>query len=257
MAALKRLTFAVIVPCFNEIEIIETCARRLLELEELHAVVLVDDGSTDGSARACAALAEKFQPRLQAVLLPANLGKNLATHAAVRQTSADVIVIFDADLTVDPVHLPAIIESFSRNLQSFVYGSRFRRAMEQGAMPRLNRWGNRFFAVWVSSLVGRRVSDVLCGVKAMPRESFLKIAPSSCRWGDFDLMFGAADQGLEFREIPLPYYRRPAGASKMKVVSAGLRFLRLCLSRTPRALARRFSPATNSSSKPEQNRHFD
>ena len=244
MTSWKRPSFAVIVPCFNEIEIIEKCARRLLEIEEFDSVVLVDDGSTDGSDRVCSAMAERFGPRLQAVLLPANVGKSMAVRSAVNETDADVILIFDADLTVDPMHLPNIVNSFSRNLNRFVYGSRFTGAMEKGAMPFLNRLGNRAFALWVSQLIGGTVSDVLCGVKAMPRESFLKIPPSTCRWGDFDMMFGAVEQNLKFQEIPLPYRRRSAGTSKMKIFKSGFLFFFLCLKYTPRALARRFSRLT-------------
>lgn len=239
MTSEKRPTVAVVVPCYDEIEIIETCATRLLEIEAVDLVALVDDGSTDGSAEACSMLAERFHPRVKAVLLPANAGKNLAVRAAASQIQADVILVFDADLTVDPAHVQLIAGCFSRGLNRFVYGSRLGPAMQKGAMPLLNRCGNRFFALWVSRLVGRKVGDVLCGVKAMPRESLLKIPPSKCRWGDFDMMFGAAEQGLEFQEIALPYKCRTAGASKMRVFKSGLYFFRLCASRSCRVLARK------------------
>lgn len=246
MTSERRPTFAVVVPCFDESELIETCATRLLEIEAIDLIAVVDDGSTDGSAQACSMLAERFHPRLKAVLLPANAGKNLAVRAAASQIQADVILVFDADLTVDPAHVQSIAGCFSRDLNRFVYGSRLGATMEKGAMPLLNRWGNRIFALWVSRLVGHKVGDVLCGVKAMPRESLLKIPPSKCRWGDFDMMFGAAEQGLEFQEIALPYKCRTAGASKMRVFKSGLYFFRLCASRSFHVLARKLSAARRS-----------
>ena len=239
MSSQKRPSFAIVVPCFNEIDSIEACVARLLRIEAIDLVVLADDGSTDGSARVCAAIAELYQPRLKSVLLPANQGKSLAVRTAASQIQADVILIFDADLTVDPSHIPLIAARFNQGLNQFVYGSRFGSAMQKGAMPLLNRIGNRVFAFWVSLLVGRKVGDALCGVKAMPRESLLRVRPSKCRWGDFDLIFGAAEQNLEFHEISVPYECRSAGASKMNSLKSGQYFFRLCMRQTMRVLARR------------------
>lgn len=223
-----RASFGVIVPCYNEKENIEECAQRLLQLDELDVITLVDDGSTDGSAEVCAKLAGRFRPRLQALLLPTNRGKNHAIHDAAQQTATDVIVILDGDLTIEPEHLRSVVQSYRASLNRFVYGSRFLLQMEAGAMPLLNRLGNRIFSIWVSWLLGKRVSDVLCGLKSMPRQALLEIPVSSCRWGDFDLMFGAARQNLEFQELPLRYRRRKKGDSKMKLIQSGWVFFVLC-----------------------------
>ncbi|MCB9265448.1 MAG: glycosyltransferase family 2 protein [Lewinellaceae bacterium] len=225
----KPTSFAVIVPCYNESGNIEKCARGLIEQEQFDEIILVDDGSTDGTSDLCELLMERYGPRLTTYHLPENKGKNYALRIGAQRARADVVIIYDADLTVSPADLSAIKPVFGQNLNNFVYGSRFIRKMEKGAMSRLNRWGNAFFAYWVSGLLNRRVTDVLCGVKAISRRNFLAIDPTHCRWGDFDLFFGAARQKLGFHEIPVFYKKRRAGASKMKVMKAGLGFFQECV----------------------------
>ncbi|MFQ5603673.1 MAG: glycosyltransferase family 2 protein [bacterium] len=224
-----KLTFAVIVPCFNEVKNIEACVFELLALELFDRVVVVDDASTDGTGRLLWTLQNRFTPRLQAFFLPKNGGKNQAVRFAAQCIECDVIVIYDADLTIAPASLRAVVSLFKQDPNRFVFGSRFADKMEKGAMPRLNRWGNLFFAFWMSRLLGRKISDVLCGVKAISRVNFLDLPPSNCRWGDFDLMFGAASKNLAFHEVPLFYQRRRADQSKMHVIRSGLSFFFKCL----------------------------
>ena len=72
---------AVLVPCYNEAGTIAACVEQLLELEGINAVLLIDDGSRDGSSAICAALAAWHAPRVKALLLPQNVGKNAAIRA--------------------------------------------------------------------------------------------------------------------------------------------------------------------------------
>lgn len=232
-------TVSVLVPCHNESGTIEDLVRGILELEMAHSIILVDDGSTDNTAALCATLARNYAPRVQALLLPTNQGKNRAVRHGAKRSDADVIVVLDADFTIDPCDLHRVIQCCESGSALFVYGSRFILPMESSAMSVPRRVGNRIFASWVSQLVGQRITDVFCGLKAIPRHALVSSEPSNCRWGDLDLVLGAASHGLDFQEVPISYRRRRAGASKMNVLRAGLYFLWLCMKETGHALFQR------------------
>ena len=220
-----------VVPCFNEARLIEPFVQELLRVESATRILLVDDGSEDGSAELCSRLARRFEPRVQAILLAVNRGKNVALRTAAAQDGADVLLAHDADLPVDQGLLCELIQRFSEAPQSFVYGSRFAAGPVKG-MTFLRRWGNALVAWWVSRLLGRRITDVLCGLKALPREALVRMPASNCRWGDLDIFFGAADQDLTFQEAPVGFAARTAGESKMRLFRHGLVFLGLCLKRS-------------------------
>jgi hypothetical protein len=102
--------------------------------------------------------------------------------------------------------------------------------MESRAMPMANWLGNKAFCFLASWVIRQRVSDTLCGTKALLRRDYeaMPLAGRE-RWGDFDLLFGAARQRLRIVEIPIHYRERIAGESKMDVATDGLLFLRACL----------------------------
>jgi glycosyltransferase involved in cell wall biosynthesis len=220
---------AAIVPCFNERDTIVACVRGLLAFREISCVAVADDGSSDGSPLLCAREARASGGRLKLFTLPCNMGKNAAVRHAARRVEADVVIVFDADLTVDAGEIPAVLALVEKEPGSFVYATRFRGPVAQSAMPRLRRWGNRILAAWVSRLTRRRMTDALCGLKALPRDVLLSRRMARCRWGDLDLIFAAAEAGLAFREIPVAYRARPAGTSKMNLLGAGASFAAQCL----------------------------
>ena len=236
---------AVLVPCYNEAGTIAACVEQLLELEGIHTVLLIDDGSRDGSSAICAALAARHAPRVKALLLPQNVGKNAAIRAGASAVSEEFLIVLDADMTVAPASIRSVLEALSggalppcqelrANSRVFAYGSRLHGNMTREAMSLAHRVGNRFFAAWVSLLLNREVGDVLCGFKALPKDVLSNMPSSACRWGDFDLFFAAADAGLRFVEIPVALAPRRAGHSKMRAFSAGLYFAYLCAGRTLR-----------------------
>jgi glycosyltransferase involved in cell wall biosynthesis len=261
---MRCASLAVLVPCYNEAGTIAVCVEQLLQLEGIDTFLLIDDGSQDGSSAICAALAARYAPRVGALLLPQNVGKNAAIRAGVSAVSEEFLIILDADMTVAPASIWSVLQALSggyagpftasmergplaggtlppcqelrANSRVFAYGSRLHDNMTRGAMSLAHRLGNRFFAAWVSLLLNREVGDVLCGFKALPKDVLSNMPSSGCRWGDFDLFFAAADAGLRFVEIPVAFAPRRAGRSKMRAFSAGLYFAYLCAGRTLRGL---------------------
>jgi hypothetical protein len=91
-----------------------------------------------------------------------------------------------------------------------------------------NYMGNRLFTILVSFIMGRRISDTLCGTKAMFKSDWTFMTMGRDPWGDYDLLFGAAQLRLTVRELPVHYRERTTGRSKMKALSHGLSLIRLC-----------------------------
>ncbi len=89
--------------------------------------------------------------------------------------------------------------------------------------------GNKAFCILASTIMRQRVSDTLCGTKALFRCDHIRMPIGGTeRWGDFDLLLGAARLRLRILEIPVHYQERRAGKSKMRLLSDGWLFLRAC-----------------------------
>jgi SAM-dependent methyltransferase len=224
----EQLSVSVIVPCHNEEGNVAECARRVPDMGAGTEIVFVDDGSKDGTREAVLAVMRE-DPRVRLVAYDTNHGKANAVRAGFDAARNDVLMILDADMTVRPEDLPKFLEPLQNGTADFVNGTRLVYPMEGKAMPAANFLGNKAFCLLVSWVMRQRVSDTLCGTKALLRRDYetMPIAGRD-RWGDFDLLFGAARQKLRVLEIPVHYQERVAGESKMNVRRDGVRFLHAC-----------------------------
>jgi SAM-dependent methyltransferase len=223
----KPLACSVVIPCYNEEGNIEECIRRIPRMGQSTEVIVVDDGSTDGTAERVRKMAGPApSPRL--ITQPSNMGKGRAVKAGCDSAGGDVIMILDADMSVAPEELPAFFDPLQKGLADFVNGTRMVYPMEGQAMRHLNYIGNKFFNTVLSWLMEQRISDTLCGTKAFLREDYRKIAMGRCRWGDFDLLIGIARLKKKILELPVHYQARVAGQSKMRVIRHGLLLARMC-----------------------------
>lgn len=227
--ARESLSVSVVVPCHNEEGNIAACARRVPDMGSGTEIIFVDDGSKDGT-RAEVLAAMEGDPRVRLVAYDTNHGKANAVRAGFDAARNDVLMILDADMTVAPEDLPKFLAPLQSGTADFVNGTRLVYPMEGQAMPTINFLGNKAFCLLVSLVLRQRVSDTLCGTKALLRRDYESMPlPGRDRWGDFDLLFGAAREKLRILEIPIHYGERAAGESKMNVRAEGPIFLRTCL----------------------------
>jgi SAM-dependent methyltransferase len=227
--ARESLSVSVVVPCHNERGNVAACARRVPDMGAGTEIIFVDDGSTDGTRAAVLAAMEE-DPRVRLVAYDTNHGKANAVRAGFDAARNDVLMILDADMTVAPEDLPKFLAPLEAGTADFVNGTRLVYPVEGRAMPTVNFIGNKAFCLLVSLVLRQRVSDTLCGTKALLRRDYESMPlPGRDRWGDFDLLFGAAREKLRILEIPIHYHERTAGESKMNVRAEGPMFLRTCL----------------------------
>jgi SAM-dependent methyltransferase len=218
---------SVVVPCYNEAGNVEECVRRVPPMGHHTEVIVVDDGSRDGTALL-------VKPELntavevRCVAYEPNRGKLHAVRTGCAAARGDILMILDADMTVPPEDLPSFYRPLHEGLADFINGTRLVYPMATGAMKLQNFIGNKLFGVLVSWLTGIHLSDTLCGTKAFFREDYRHFQMGYDPWGDFDLLFGAAQHTCKILEVPIHYQERRAGQSKMKAIRHTLALVKAC-----------------------------
>jgi len=223
----QSFSCSVVIPCYNEEDNIEQCLKRIPKMGKFTEAIVVDDGSSDNTAaKVKSALNEDIEIRL--ISYAPNKGKGYAVKMGFDAAKGDVLMILDADMAVAPEELARFFNLFEDGLADFVNGTRFIYPMSQKAMRVINYGGNKVFNLILNWIMKQRVSDTLCGTKAIMKKEYKKIVIKDCSWGDFDLLFGAAKYCLKFREMPVHYKERTAGKSKMEIFKHGWILLKVC-----------------------------
>jgi SAM-dependent methyltransferase len=218
---------SVVVPCFNEAGNIEQCIRRIPRMGRRTEVIVVDDGSHDGTADL---VKPELNPTvdLRSISYRPNRGKLHAVRAGFEAANGDILMILDADMTVPPEDLPYFYKPLRDGLADFINGTRLIYPMANRAMKLQNFYGNKLFGALVTWLTGSHLSDTLCGTKAFFREDYRHFLMGYDPWGDFDLLFGAAQNAGKILEVPIHYDERRAGQSKMKALRHAWALLKAC-----------------------------
>jgi len=231
----RPLSCTVVVPCRNEIDNVANLVDRLPAIGTHTELIFVDGASTDGTPERIDELIRDHPERDIKLLRQAgDTGKAGATFQGFSAAACDVAMILDADMTVRPEDLPRFFDALAEGVADFANGTRMIFPMASGAMPGLNNTGNRIFSRYMSWLVGSRITDTLCGTKALFSKDFdeiLRVRPlfgGHDPWGDFDLIMGAAYTGLRIVDVPIRYEAREAGESKMRPFSHGFALAETC-----------------------------
>lgn len=142
------MQLSVIVPVYNEEATVAEVVARLQRLSVTLEILLVDDGSTDGTPARLSALAA---PNVRVFRHARNQGKGAAIRTALPHVQGDVVIIQDADLECDPADIPRLIEPVLDGRADVVYGSRFLGAAHR-VSPYTFYLGNRILT-WVTCLL--------------------------------------------------------------------------------------------------------
>ncbi|MFQ5953586.1 MAG: glycosyltransferase [Kiloniellales bacterium] len=218
---LGRPSVSVVVPCRNERGNVEAAVLRMPRLCDDIEIIYVEGGSSDGTYEECLRVRDAYPDRDIKVLRQPGKGKNDAVRTGFATARGQVLMILDADLTVPPEDLAKFYQALVTGKGNFINGSRLIYPMAEGAMPHLNYWANRSFAKLFSWLLNQRITDTLCGTKALTKADYQRIVEDRAYFGefdpfgDFDLILGATKQHLKIIEIPIRYHARRYGASEI------------------------------------------
>jgi glycosyltransferase involved in cell wall biosynthesis len=222
-----RVSF--LVPAYNEAATILELLDRVSRLELEKQIVVVDDGSTDGTGD----LVEQWRNGREDVVLirQQNRGKGAAVRAAIPHTDGDICVIQDADLEYDPADVPALIEPISRGSADVVFGSRLSGGRPQRAYLFWHLLGNRFLSLLTNVLYNTTLSDMETGYKAFRREVLVSL---DLRQDDFgiepEITAKVCKRKLRVYELPIAYYGRTYAEGKKITWKDGFKAIRVLLS---------------------------
>jgi glycosyltransferase involved in cell wall biosynthesis len=156
------------------------------------------------------------------LILKKDAGKAAGVRLGFDNAKGDIIIIYDADMTIPAADLLKFYTALITRKGDFINGSRLVYPVGKGAMQLLNILGNKFFTILYSWLLGQQVKDTLCGTKAFWRKDYLEIKrnvdflKSQDPFGDFYLLLGASRLNLKIIDLPVRYCERTYGSTNIK-----------------------------------------
>jgi SAM-dependent methyltransferase len=226
---------SVVVAARNEQGNIVNIFARTPELGAGTELIFVEGGSSDDTYAEIERQILRHPDRRAAVYKQSGKGKGDAVRLGFAKATGDVLMILDADLTMPPEQLPRYYEAIHTGAGEFINGVRLVYPMEEQAMRFANLIGNKFFSLAFSWLLGQSIKDTLCGTKVLWREDYERIAANRSYFGefdpfgDFDLIFGAAKQGLRIVDLPIRYRERTYGDTNIQRWRHGVILLRMVM----------------------------
>ena len=207
-----RMKLSIVIPVYNESETICEVIRRVEEVDNDKEIIVVDDGSTDGTR----ALLKEYEERegFEVIYQPKNKGKGAALRAGFEKAKGEVIIVQDADLEYDPKDYDVLLEPIFDERADVVYGSRFL----GGPHRVLFFWhylGNMFLTTLSNMFTNVNLSDMETGYKVFRRKILESITLKSNRFG-FEPEFTSkvAQKKFIIYEVPISYSGRDYSAGK-------------------------------------------
>ncbi len=210
--AWDRVRLSVVIPVYNEVETVETLLRRVRDVPLWLEVIVVDDGSTDGTGELLAKLEGDLIDRL--ISKKVNQGKGSALRTGFRHATGDVVVVQDADMEYDPHEFPMLLQPILSGKADAVYGSRFL----GGPHRVLLFWhsvGNRLLTLLSNMFTDLNLTDMETCYKMVRRELLDELPLSANRFGiEPEITARLAQAGARIYELPISYHGRSYAEGK-------------------------------------------
>jgi glycosyltransferase involved in cell wall biosynthesis len=218
-----RVSF--LIPAYNEAATIGEVLDRIDALGLDSQVIVVDDGSTDGTA---ALLDDRRRDGMLVLHQPRNRGKGAALRAAIPHVDGEIAVVQDADMEYDPAEVPALIEPILRGVADVVYGSRLRGGRPQRAYLFWHLVGNRFLSLLTNVLFNTTLSDMETGYKAFRSDVLRSLDLREDGFGiEPEITGQICKRGLRVYELPIAYYGRTYAEGKKITWRDGFKAIRV------------------------------
>jgi glycosyltransferase involved in cell wall biosynthesis len=205
---------SIIIPIFNEINTLEEQLQRVraVSLSCKREIILVDDGSTDGTRE----LIKDFQWDDTVVIFhPENRGKGAAVRSGFFRATGDVILIQDADLEYDPNEYPKLLAPIMANKADVVYGTRFVGSEAHRVLYFWHMLGNRFLTLLSNIFTNLNLTDMETCYKVFRKELLDQITLQENRFGfEPEITAKLAKLKCRFYEVGISYYGRTYAEGK-------------------------------------------
>lgn len=215
-------SISIVIPARNEAGTIEKMAKELPELGLFTELIFIEGNSTDDTYKEIERVAAQHGKRRKILTgKQTGRGKGDAVRLGFEMATGDILTIYDADMTVPPEDMRKFYDAMMANKGDFINGSRLVYPLEKDSMRVLNFFGNKFFSLAFSWILGQPLKDTLCGTKVIWRTDYEKVKAGRAffgdfdPFGDFDLLFGAAKLNLKIIDLPIHYKERVYGATNI------------------------------------------
>ena len=204
MGLRSEMLLSVIMPVYNERGTIREIVSQVIALPVDKELIIVDDGSTDGTRDVLSSLSSSD---IKILFHDKNKGKGAAIRTGIAEAAGEFTVIQDADLEYDPNDYLSLLEPAFSGEADVVYGSRFRG--EYSDFSTLHWWGNKFLTFAANLIYGSRLSDVETCYKLF-RTSILRSIKLRAERFDFEPEVTAKllRKGIRIAEVPISYTGR-------------------------------------------------
>ncbi len=208
----KQPRLSVIMPCYNEAATLDRAVGRVLASPHTSELIIVDDGSTDGTSEVLASIAHE---RVRVLHQSPNRGKGAAVRRGFAEATGDLVIIQDADLEYDPDDWDLILEPLIRGNADVVYGSRFQSGQPRRVLYFWHYVGNRILTTASNIFTNLNLTDMETCCKAFRREVIQSITLTENRFGiEPEITAKVAVGGWRIWEVGISYSGRTYAEGK-------------------------------------------
>ena len=213
---------SVVIPVYNEERTIAPVVESVARLDCVLEIIVVDDGSTDGTSTVLQGLVGRI-PGLRYIRHERNSGKTAALRTGFGETRGDIVIVQDADLEYDPIEIPTVIEPIVQGRADVVYGSRFLVRRAARVVYFYHYVANRFLTLFSNALTNLNMTDVETGYKAFRGEIIRAMLIHSSGFGfEIEVTAKIAKLKCAVYETPISYYGRTYEEGKKIGVTDGI-----------------------------------
>src|SRR5688572_6326811 len=221
MLEMPERCLSVVMPCYNEAKTLHEIAKTVLENPLTGELIIVDDGSTDGTLDIARSL---FDERVKVFAQPFNMGKGAALRRGFQEATRDYVVVQDADLEYDPTEFAKLLRPLVEGRADVVYGSRFAGGDERRVLYYWHTLGNRFLTTMSNALTNLNLTDMETCYKVFRREVIQSINVSEDRFGfEPEITAKIAKAGWRVFEVGVSYNGRTYAEGKKITWRDGVR----------------------------------
>ncbi|WP_136525562.1 glycosyltransferase family 2 protein [Geomonas ferrireducens] len=200
------MRLSVVIPVYNEKDTIKLIHEAVRKIDIVSEIIVVDDGSTDGTGAIVQGLADKMT---RVLLHERNMGKGAALRTGFRHATGDIVIVQDADLEYDPAQYPKLILPILDGKADVVYGSRFVSGDYRRVLYFWHMVGNSFLTLLSNMLTNLNLTDMETCYKAFRKEVLDQVVIEESRFGfEPEITAKLSKLGIRIYETGISYSGR-------------------------------------------------